>query len=220
MDIGLPFLHSLANTAKYKESSWLIRWDILSDFEDAAELSEADKRPKPCKVGRSLIFAYAEEAARHLELSFRDTVEDNLEQVVKQRLLGEIKDSSEPNKNGKKASIQVKADKTFTIQLFPSVFPLPLQRRVLIAHELAHYILHSQWGKVELEASCGAESDDMNEEAENEAYEFARAFLVPTDLLRKAVESFGKDRALIAAYFMVPEPIARQRMQDIGCTER
>jgi len=181
----------------------------MSDSKCDAEPLEAYKRPKPCRAGRQVIFAFAEKIALALNLK----TGDDLEKLVAQRLPGKI-ENLPGSKKQEKASITVKSGGDFIIRLFSSLFPLPLQRRMSVAHELGHFFLHSRYGEEELEAFCDAEDED--EAAEKEASEFARAFLVPTALLNKAVDCFGRDSIQVAAHFMVPESVARQRMVDIG----
>jgi Zn-dependent peptidase ImmA (M78 family) len=80
---------------------------------------------------------------------------------------------------------------------------------------LGHLFLHSRYGEVALEAYHDTEG--KYETVEDEAHEFACAFLMPTKSLRRVAKVFKNDSIEVAAFFMVPEPVARQRMIDIGC---
>jgi len=175
---------------------------------DNNDAGVAGKRLEPCGASMAAISAFAERIAGALGLK----PGDDLEPVVK-RLRGSIRELPGDKANKGKATITVKEDGGFVIQLL-SLFPLPLQTRVSIAHELGHYFLHSRCGKVPIGAPCDAGGDET---AENEAHEFACAFLMPAELLRRVAKKFGGDSFQVAAYFMVPEPFAQQRMQDVGC---
>jgi len=114
-------------------------------------------------------------------------------------------------KESKQASITVEEGGEFVIRLFSPLFPL--QERMSIAHELGHLFLHSRLGEIAIEAS----HDDNNENrlAENQAQRFARAFLMPSVKVQEMLAA-GSDSLGIAAAFMVPEPVARQRIAEIS----
>ena len=112
----------------------------------------------------------------------------------------------------KQASITVEKGGKFTVRLFPFMFPM--QERLSIAHELGHLFLHSQYGKVEIEAFHGTGGwDDV---AEDEASTFAEAFLMPTKDILRMMETWGDDSMTMAMEFDVPEPLARQRIADVA----
>jgi hypothetical protein len=170
-------------------------------------MSATYARPKPCGATAEAISTFAEKIAGVLD--FLPGAE--LEPVV-ERLKGKFEYLPFTEKNSRKASITVEKGGEFIIRL-PFVL-FPLQKRMLIAHELGHLFLHSHYGKVALEAFHDTEK--QSEIVEDEAHEFACAFLMPTQRLRHVADVFKNDSIEVAAYFMVPEPVARQRMIDIG----
>ena len=170
-------------------------------------MSTIYERPKPCGATAWDISVFAEKIAKALKLQPGAALEP-----VVERLGGTIRYLPFAEKNSKKASITVEKDGKFVIQLLNILFPL--QERMSIAHELGHLFLHSRYGKVPLQAYHDAE--DKNELVENEAHEFACGLLMPVESLRNAVKDFGNDSVRVAAHFMVPEPVARQRMINLG----
>jgi len=161
---------------------------------------------EPCGLTASEISSIAFDAAR--QLNFRPG--DELDTVM-DRLNGEIKYLSIVE--GKNSSIAVEKGGKFTIWLLPSLFPL--QKRMVIAHELGHFYLHSKCGEVAIEASYNSEG--QSEMVEDEVRQFAYEFLMPADELRQVAERFDRDSVRVAAHFMVPEPVARKRMMYVDC---
>jgi hypothetical protein len=166
------------------------------------------EQPKPCGVTAKEISAFAERIAT--ALGFEPG--SDLEPIV-ERLNGKIEYPSFTKGYSKIASITVEQGGKFTIRL-PSLL-FPLQKRMLIAHELGHLFLHSSCGKKALEAFHDAE--EKNEIVEAEAYEFAYGFLMPETLFSQAKERFCNDSIGLAAHFMVPEPVVQQRMENLDC---
>ena len=164
-------------------------------------------QPKPCGISVREISAFAKKVAEALNFKPRSALE-----TVVEYLGGEIKTLPFSVADSKRASITVEEGGKFTITLTPILFPL--QKRMSIAHELGHLFLHSRYGEVALQAHH--DSDEENDVVEDEAHEFACEFLMPTKLLRKIANFFDNDTIKIAAYFMVPEPIVRQRMASFG----
>ncbi|MCL2194091.1 MAG: ImmA/IrrE family metallo-endopeptidase [Treponema sp.] len=168
-----------------------------------------DKRkPQPCGASRSEILDYAEEVARDWGL----IPGGDLEGLVKE-LSGKIENSPHSDEK-RKASIEVQKGGRFVITLFRSLFPLPLHKRVLIAHEFGHLALHSCYGEKAIGASCAVENED--DLAEIEASCFADGFLVPTGSLLEVRKDFSNDIVGLTAYFMVPESVIRRRLVDVG----
>lgn len=166
------------------------------------------ERPKPCGATAEMISTFADKIASALNFKPRSELEPIVE-----RLKGKFEYLPFTERDSGKASITVEKGGEFTIRL-PS-FHFPLQKRMLIAHELGHLFLHSHYGKIPIEAYHNAEEKD--EIVENEAHEFACAFLMPRQSLLRVAKANEKDSIWVAAFFMVPEPVARQRMIDIGC---
>jgi Zn-dependent peptidase ImmA (M78 family) len=150
------------------------------------------------------------EAAQEIAKMLDYTPATDLRKLVK-RLGGKITEPTEQDENS--ASIIVDAEeKSFTINLQPDLFPL--RERFYIAHELGHLFLHSRMEENLTAPCCGSCVQSQAElEAELEADMFARAFLMPTDAWEEAKKLYGTNSIQLAAHFMVPEPLAWQRLQ-------
>ncbi|MCL2284311.1 MAG: ImmA/IrrE family metallo-endopeptidase [Fibromonadales bacterium] len=168
---------------------------------------ETYELPKPCGATAKEISVLAEKIAK--VLNFQPGFE--LEPII-EHLNGKIEYLPFAERSSKQASITVEKGGKFTVRLAPILFPL--QKRMSIAHELGHLFLHSSYGEVALQAYHDTEGE--NELVEEEAHEFACEFLMPTKLLSRIAKCFDYDTIKVAAYFMVPEPVARQRMVNLG----
>jgi predicted transcriptional regulator len=162
--------------------------------------------PRPIGATKQQIESFAEQIAERVGYSQGAELEPIVE-----RLGGQIEYFPLKGPCSKTASITVEEGRGFTIRLFQTMFPL--SRRMSIAHELGHLFLHSQFGTVALEASHDIGEED--EGAEREARQFAYAFLMPAGAVKDTVEMFGRDSLAVAAVFMVPEPAAHRRMNDV-----
>jgi Zn-dependent peptidase ImmA (M78 family) len=166
--------------------------------------------PKPIGASKEEIWEFAERIATSLEYLPGDDIEPIVE-----RLGGKVEYLGLTSEGTQTASITVEKDGKFIIQLFQNLFPL--QERISIAHELGHLFLHSRLKGVPLQAFHDV--DDEDEAAESEAHHFACAFLMPASAVVHAVNCFDKDSpaiaAFIAAFFMVPEPVAHQRIEAV-----
>jgi len=171
-------------------------------------MSTTYERPKPCGASAEEISIFAEKIAEY----FNVLPGYDLEPVVK-RLNGIITYLQFTKTGTKQASIIVEKGGKFVIQLSPFLFPL--QERISIAHELGHFFLHSRYGKVAIKAYHDA--DQRNELVEEEAYEFACGFLMPQTKFFEIAKYANNDSIKVATYFMVPEPVARQRLINLGC---
>ena len=172
-------------------------------------MSTTYKRPKPCGASAEEISIFAEKIANYYNVQ----PGNDLEPVVLKQLNGEITYLPFTKTSTKQASIIVEKGGKFIIQLSPFLFPL--QRRISIAHELGHFFLHSRYGEVAIKAYHNAEQ--RNELVEEEAYEFACGFLMPQEEFYKIAKDSNNDSIKVATYFMVPEPVARQRLINLGC---
>jgi predicted transcriptional regulator len=171
-------------------------------------MSTSYERPKPCRATAEEISLFAEKIAKALKF----LPGSDLEPVV-EHLNGKIEYLPFNGKDSKYASITVEEGGKFIIRLLPFLFPL--QKRILIAHELGHLFLHSRYGEVALQAYHDAE--EKNELVEAEAFEFACGFLMPEKQFYKVAKHSNNNSIMVAAYFMVPEPVARQRLINLGC---
>jgi len=160
--------------------------------------------PKPSGLPADKIRKFAEALSKALRLKPGASLKPIVE-----RLKGTlVKKEPEPGAS----CIEVQEDEKFTIFLSTSNFPL--EERFTIAHELGHLFLHSLLPKRPIKAEHSRAKE--NEDAEIEAHEFARAFLVPEKDLREAVAKIGPDSLAVAAHFMVPQQVVLQRMKAIG----
>jgi hypothetical protein len=171
-------------------------------------MSTTYEQPKPCGASAEEISVFAGKIAKALNLQSGSDLEPVIE-----HLNGKIEYLPFSGRGSKQASITVEEGGKFIIRLTPILFPL--QKRMSIAHELGHLFLHSRYGEVALQAYHDTEEE--NELVEDEAHEFACEFLMPAKLLRRIAKCFDNDSIKVAAYFMVPEPVARQRMVNLGC---
>lgn len=132
----------------------------------------------------------------------------NIENVV-QKLGGEIiyQHSNEwfDSENG---SIEIHAPKRFRIHL--SNFTSHLRDRFTIAHELGHYVIHSQFGKIPAKIARHGSN-----RIEWEANWFAAGFLMPEASFKKAWRS-QKNIFEVAAQFNVSLQAAEVRRQSLG----
>lgn len=159
--------------------------------------------PKACNLDSGAIASFAEQVASTMGFDPGADIE-----ALVNRLNGKI-EYCPPNEDlFKVASITVEKEGAFIIRLSALLFPL--QKRFSIAHELGHLFLHSRYGEYPLEAYHNLEKE--NTQVESEADEFACALLMPSKIFKSVVSKLGKDSTNIAAFFMVPEPLVRQKM--------
>lgn len=106
------------------------------------------------------------------------------------------------------ATIEVRGKRDFTIRL--SRNGGLLRNRFSLAHELGHYVLHSQIGKIQLLATRSL----ISERVEWEANWFAAAFLMPANAFRKRWKLTKNDEDL-ASYFLVSTQAVKVRKEVI-----
>lgn len=113
-------------------------------------------------------------------------------------------------------SIFVHSPQDFDI--YVSQYTSPLRDRFTIAHELAHYVLHSNFGKIPLVAKrIGSNL------AEREANWFAAGFLMPRDLMCNVYKQCGGELWKMAAQLGLSESAVTVRveyLQRIGVIEK
>ena len=102
-------------------------------------------------------------------------------------------------------SISVEGEREFKI--FVSDFTGLLRNRFTIAHELGHYILHSDYGKHKIKAARSGTG-----RVESEANYFAAGFLMPKKLFTQELEK-SKEPLHLASKFMVSIPAAEIRIE-------
>lgn len=105
--------------------------------------------------------------------------------------------------------IDVYGPNDFEIKL--PTFTSPKRDKFTIAHELAHYVLHSKFGEIPLSAFRKRTTSP----AEFEANIFAAALLMPEELFREKADEFGNLKQ-VASYFGVSESAASVRCHTLG----
>jgi len=157
--------------------------------------------PQPCGWSRGRVQEFAEESAKALGYSVRG----DLTSIVG-RLGGSIKPADHVGTTG---AISVNGPKNFIIHL--SQISGANRDRFTIAHEIGHYILHSQLG----ERAPMTVNRDGTGRLEWEANWFAAGFLMPAAEFRKMVEK-GYGNAALAVHFGVSEAAVSIRRETLG----
>ena len=161
----------------------------------------------------NLSFTAIEEIADKFATKVNYTPDGDLHKIVKS-LRGVINNKSVVDTGISSISeigVTPDNDPNFIISLAP--FSFPLLERYAIAHELGHFCLHSEFGEKELEAPNNHAHADLV--AEQEAGDFAQAFLIPKSQLDTFLE--GKKEVTpqaVAAKFRVPVNLAISRMRN------
>jgi hypothetical protein len=163
------------------------------------------KELQPCSLSYEEISKLAEDVAVVLNFKAGDPIESIVE-----RLGGTIE--YYPLEVRNPVTIKVENNSKFILKLPQIIFLL--HKRLSIAHEIGHFILHSQLGKYQIEAYRIAKSID--DEVEYEANLFARHFLVTDDELLEFIKHAGKKSFDVAVHFYVPQPIAKVRLSEIS----
>lgn len=107
-------------------------------------------------------------------------------------------------------SLEVVGEEDFTINLSP--YSGERRARFTMAHELGHYLLHSNLGKEPITIK----RDGDNSRVEWEANWFAAGFLMPEDEFRKLAD-LGWSDAEIGEHFDVSEAAVEIRRKALGC---
>lgn len=159
------------------------------------------QEPQPIGWSRAEVQQFGSNAAKSLGY----TPGSDMEVIVK-KLGGDVTVSDwESARNT--GSITVKGPKKFTI----SLSPLSGERRsrFTIAHEIGHYMLHSQLGKIPISVRR-----DGSGRVEWEANWFAAGFLMPEEEF-KARQSEGYGEAELAEYFGVSVAAVQVRQSTL-----
>lgn len=152
--------------------------------------------------------AAVEEFASELAQKVQFEPGGDIENVV-EKLGGQIiyQDTNEwfDSENG---SVEILGPKKFRIYL--SNFTSHLRDRFTIAHELGHYVIHSNFGQTPTKIARHGST-----RIEWEANWFAAGFLMPEASFKKAV-STQKDSGRVAAQFNVSLRAVEVRRQSLG----
>ena len=156
-------------------------------------------QPQPIGLSRKEI----EEVAEHFAHQVGYQPGRPLDKIV-QKLGGEIHVQDTSNDG----QLVVNPDGSFKIFLSP--FTGRSRDRFTLAHELGHFVLHSESGKKPITVPRGASN-----KLETEANLFAAALLMPAEKFRSVATQFQQDGA-IAAHFDVSPDAVRVRKQALG----
>jgi hypothetical protein len=158
---------------------------------------------KPCGLNKAQVQSVAAQVAK--KLGYKPG--DELAPLVK-KIGGKIEVASW-DEVGTTGSITVRAAGDFTI----SLSPLSGNRRdrFTIAHELGHYVLHSEMGK---KAPLSVRRDG-SDRVEWEANWFAAGFLMPEAEFRKLAGE-GWSNSWLAVHFDVSEAAVEVRRMGLG----
>lgn len=163
-------------------------------------------QPQPTGIAKAEIFERAEAfAARNNFLPG-----DRIEPVVS-RIGGVIRylDRRASDEVAEDGSLIVRGREDF--EIFLSAHTGVERDRFTIAHELGHYVLHSQQGEVPLVATRFGST-----RVEWEANWFAAAFLMPQGDYRAAFERYGGQIPALASRYLVSLRAAQVRAVALG----
>ena len=165
-------------------------------------MSAAD--PQPVNWTKNEVQEFASKVAKQLGYQ----AGGNLEQII-EGLGGKVHrtDWASALETG---SLEVKGEKDFAIYLSP--FSGERRTRFTMAHELGHYVLHSDLGKTPLTIK----RDGENSRVEWEANWFAAGFLMPAEKFN-VLAAQGWSDAELGEYFDVSEAAAEIRRKALGC---
>ena len=159
--------------------------------------------PRPSNFSKGEIEGIAWRIAKSLEFE----PGSDLLPIVREKLGGEVHFIElDEWLDDRTDTIEVPGDGTFHIYL--SKVGGLLRNRFTLAHELGHYFLHSQLGKIQMKASRNGGASRV----EWEANWFAAEFLMPTGEFLEAMKKDSSVNAL-AAKFLVSPSAVRVRKQ-------
>jgi hypothetical protein len=139
----------------------------------------------------------------HEPVSLRDVVSAlNLELVGKTREPFTSEAALEPLGNGRANVLKGAGDSG--------------RRRVTIAHEIGHFVLHAERCRPE----SGGAVNEAGRREEREADAFAAELLMPEHLVGEAVREHGPDVARLADRFEVSRQAMQARLRSLSLAER
>lgn len=160
------------------------------------------KEPRPIGWTNAVVQKFASDAAK--KLGYRPG--DDIEAVV-ERLGGKITVADRNSKHDTGA-IQVRGKNDFLIALSP--LTAHRRSRFTIVHEVGHYMLHSQMGRIPIQVRR-----DASGRVEWEANWFAAGFLMPEEEF-KAKRADGWGDAELAEHFGVSIAAVVIRKESVG----
>lgn len=152
---------------------------------------------KSCNWNKPSIISFGSEVSKKLNYNI-----NNLKDIIKD--LGGKIFQVDYEEAVNTPSLVVENSNNFSIYINPLIQNI----NQLLAHELGHYILHSNIGKFPLRIPR-----DSSGRAEWEADWFAAGFLVPDHLLKPKMKKAKFGRAELAEYFKVSEIIINRKLE-------
>lgn len=166
---------------------------------------QPDRQPEPCNLSKGEI----QNVARHFAEVTRFSPGGEIKPIVN-KLGGRIEFLGwEEWLSHEKDTIEIRGEKSFMIRLRAS--DGPLRHRFTIAHELGHYVLHSQFGRI---APMIAGRKGSNR-VEWEANWFAAEYLMPESVFKSAAADLKDNILALAGRFMVSIEAAEVRLKTI-----
>lgn len=161
--------------------------------------------PEPSNQKKEVVFGIAEAFAQEVGFLPGDRIEPVIPRLGGQlEYLGEF-DSIEATDG----SLYVDGPKDFRILV--SAFTGAERDRFTIAHELGHFVLHSNRGAKRIRAARFG-----SDRVEWEANWFAAAFLMPEDDFRETCQRAKNNITLVSARYLVSAKAAEIRMRALG----
>lgn len=161
--------------------------------------------PAPANFSKESVEQLAEEIADTFGFKPGDSIESLIQNQLGGTIVYQDVDDWLRTESG---SIEVRGRGNFTIYL--SRFTSHLRDRFTMAHELGHYVLHSNFGERPVRVAR-----DGSNRVEWEANWFAAGFLMPRRKFTQACRTTPEARRL-AAKFDVSIAAAQVRMESLG----
>ncbi len=183
-----------------------VKRGVVMDIEQFNKYLSEYQECQPLNVSKSAVYKFADELAG----DFEETGEDyNIYEIIN-KFGGHIHNVSLFQYSDISGSIIIHGKENFDV-LIPE-YTSPIRDKFTLAHELGHYILHSQLGeKSELWALR-----EGSGRLEWEANWFAAGFLMPASKMKELVEQKGLqniDEHFIRNYFAVSLEAADIRLK-------
>lgn len=175
-----------------------------------SSMPQMQSQPNPTNHTKQVIYDFAEKAADVLNLEPGGDLEPIIESLG-----GQIHYQDLPYwRNTDSGSITVHGPNRFDIYI--SRFTGPLRDRFTIAHELGHYLLHSQQGAIPANFErFKVTEQNVSPRLEWEANWFAAGFLMPEKAFKLAHEANTSNQHL-AGVFLVSEQAVHYRKEYLG----
>lgn len=163
--------------------------------------------PEPSLLSKPTIWSVAEKVAAIVGYNPGDLLDPIVSRFGGRIIYQDINDWY----NSEDGSIVVSEDGSFVI--YVSNFTGPLRNRFTIAHEIGHFLLHSNFGKKSIKVARFTNTN--TDRVEWEANWFAAAFLMPAEeLLRDYNEC--NNLGVLSGKYLVSKTALEVRLKDLG----